>query len=124
MTRAVRTAQFGCSSLRTSATYKETKAAMLSLIPYRTRKSEKMSGNCASRVIDLVCAGIDFRKASQVTTSKERLFVARKGKGVPQSLNENPAACYRRLSASNSSRVRGHSDPNSRDKLRSARTIP
>jgi hypothetical protein len=45
-----------------------------------------MFGNGASRVIDLVCAGIDFRKASQVTTSKERLFVARKGKGVPQIL--------------------------------------
>jgi hypothetical protein len=31
---------------------------------------------------------------------------------------------YCRLSASSSSRVRGHSDPNSRDKLRSARTTP
>ena len=60
------------------------KAARLSLIPYRTRKSEKMSGNGKSRVFDLVWAGIDSRKAGQVTMSKERLFVARKGKPVPQ----------------------------------------
>ncbi len=69
----------------------ESKAARLSLIPYRTRKSEKMSGNGESRVVDLVWAGIDSRKAGQVTMSKERLFVERKGKGVTQSLNENPA---------------------------------
>src|ERR1700757_713568 len=84
MTRAVRTAQFGCSSLRTSATYKESKEARLSLIPYRTRKSEKMSGNGGSRGIDLVWPGIDSKKAGQVTMSKERFFVARKGKGIPQ----------------------------------------
>src|ERR1700738_1319193 len=80
MTRAVRTAQFGCSSLRTSATYKESKAARLSLIPYRTRKSEKISANGRSRVVDLVLAGTDSSKAGQVTMSKERLFVARREK--------------------------------------------
>jgi hypothetical protein len=41
-----------------------------------------MSGNGESRVVDLVWAGINSRKAGQVTVSKERLFVARKGKGV------------------------------------------
>src|ERR1700738_4185605 len=91
MTRAVRTAQFGCSSLRTSATYKESKAARLSLIPYRTRKSEKISVNGRSRVVDLVWAGTDSRKAGQVTMSKERLFVARRERnsGIPIDLS-NP----------------------------------
>ena len=74
MTRAVRTAQFGCSNLRTSATYRESKEAMLSLIPYRTRRSEKMSGNGESRVVDSVWAAMDSRKAGQLTMSKERLF--------------------------------------------------
>jgi hypothetical protein len=58
---------------------------MLSLIPYRTRKSEKMSGNDASRVIALVGADIDFRKASQVTMSKERCFVERRESGPAKS---------------------------------------
>ena len=68
MTRAVRTAQFGCSSLRTSATYKESREARLSLIPYRTRKSE----NGESRWVDSVCAGIDSRKSVHPIRSKER----------------------------------------------------
>src|ERR1700756_1585429 len=72
ITRAVRTAQFGCSSLSTSATYRESKEARLSLIPYRTRKSEKTSENGESRVIDCVWAGIGSRKAGQVAMSKER----------------------------------------------------
>jgi len=33
-----------------------------------------MSGNGKSRVVDLVWAGIDSRKAGQVTISKGRLF--------------------------------------------------
>src|SRR6202162_5402108 len=70
ITRHVRTAQFGCSSLRTSATYKESKEARLSLIPYRTRKSE----NGESRLVDSVCAGIDSRRTSPPMMSKERLF--------------------------------------------------
>ena len=74
MTRAVRTAQFGCSNLRTSARYKESKEARLSLIPYRTRKSEKMSENGERRVVDSVWAAIDSRKAGQLTMSKEPLF--------------------------------------------------
>src|SRR5262245_3951447 len=45
---AVRTAQFACSSLRTSAPYKESKQ----LIPYRTRKSENISENGESSVLD------------------------------------------------------------------------
>src|ERR1700722_16603074 len=58
MTRVVRTAQFGCSSLSTRATYKESKEPRLSLIPYRTRKSE----NSENRLADSVCAGIDSEK--------------------------------------------------------------
>lgn len=82
MTRAVRTAQFGCSSLRTSATYKESREARLSLIPYRTRKSE----NGESRVVDSVCAGIDSRKSVQPIMSKERNAVE------SRSLHGNPPA--------------------------------
>src|SRR5271167_3466302 len=74
MTRAVRTAQFGYSSLRTSATYKESKEARLSLSPYRTRKSE----NGESRLVDSVCAGIDSRRAVHPMMSKERLFSVNK----------------------------------------------
>src|SRR5271165_5263583 len=68
MTRAVRTAQFGYSSLITSAIYKESREARLSLIPYRTRKSE----NGESRWVDSVCAGIDSRKSVHPIRSKER----------------------------------------------------
>ena len=74
MTRAVRIAQFGCSNLRTSARYRESNEARLSLIPYRTRKSEKMSENGESRMVDSVWASIDSRKAGQQTMSKELLF--------------------------------------------------
>ena len=80
MTRVVRTAQFGCSSLRTNATYKESKAERLNFIPYRTRKSEKAPANGKNRVNGFVWAGTDSSKAVQETMSKERLFVARKGK--------------------------------------------
>src|ERR1700757_4595257 len=74
ITRAVRTAQFGCSSLRTSATYKESKEARLSLIPYRTRKSENISEKGENRVVDSFWLGIHSRKTSRLTMSKERLF--------------------------------------------------
>jgi formylmethanofuran dehydrogenase subunit B len=50
------------------------------LTPYRTRKSEKMSENGKNRAKVFVWAGIDSSKAVQETMSKERLFVARKGK--------------------------------------------
>jgi hypothetical protein len=51
---------------------------MLSLIPYRTRKSEKMSGKGENRLVDSDCAGIDSRRAGPLTMSKERSFFARK----------------------------------------------
>ena len=54
MISAVKTAQFGCSNLRARAAYNESKEARLSLIPYRTRKSEKTSANGESRVLDSV----------------------------------------------------------------------
>src|SRR5208282_2335244 len=97
MTRAVRTAQFGCSSLRTSATYKESKAARVSLSPYRPRRCEKMSGNSGSKVAGLVWAGIDSRKAGQVTMSKERLFVARKGNNWPRAKDAPEALIFRKM---------------------------
>ena len=70
MTRAVRTAQFGYSSLKTRATYTESEEARLSLILYRTRKSE----NAESRLVDSVGVGIDSRKALHPMMSNEPLF--------------------------------------------------
>src|SRR5262249_12842831 len=71
-TRAVSTPQFGCSSLRTSATYKESKEARFNLIPYRTRKSKKSPENCKSRVVDSSWSGIDSRKGGQDEHARQR----------------------------------------------------
>src|SRR5580704_17938538 len=43
ITSAVKTDQFGCSNLSAGAPYNESREARLSLIPYRTRRSEKSS---------------------------------------------------------------------------------
>ena len=52
------------------------------------------------------------------------ILARRLRKRIPGPLSEGRIPRYRRFNASNSSIVRGQSDPSSRDRLRSASTFP
>ena len=65
--------------------------------------------------------GIARRRSLPGCTNTKRLVSSAVSSDVGPPIKLSP---YLRLSASNSSSVRGHSDPNKRDKLRSAKTTP
>src|ERR1700756_718992 len=105
MISAVRTAQFGCSRRSNSATYKESKAARPSLIPYRILRSPNApsSGQChlwaTGRAVGLpaIVDTSQFRLEQNALVAKEKFPVFGKGAGRARLRPSRGVACLRKM---------------------------